>query len=296
MSALLRIFQTTAAREAFRYESNHVGRIVSDIEDGIRYLVCAEGLGSTAGVLFPLDPSAMGGGGTGTVWDARVVPTGLHASSDEFLTDTIANWTEWDEGGYVTSAVEFADGEQHMRFTASGNGSVRFSGRYKAVPSNEFLFSAFIADDGYSDTNAPFAGLLVGQNLGVASSDFITNDFVVRRESDANHGAVTGRTSAIYTSAGTSTSRLIDAPNSVWLLCGVRIDPGAPSVEVDCYWSTGGRYWSFFTTRTAAYAPAHFGLTFEQQSATGVASMIAKHFRVLDGTSDPRDFINGGYL
>lgn len=58
MSDILRNFQTTAAREAFRFDRNAIGRLVTDAQTALTYLVYGEGLG--ADVLFPLDPSAGG--------------------------------------------------------------------------------------------------------------------------------------------------------------------------------------------------------------------------------------------
>ena len=59
MSAILRAFQTTAERTAFRFDRNAIGRLVTDAQTGITYLVIGEGLGSS--VCFPLDPSSSGG-------------------------------------------------------------------------------------------------------------------------------------------------------------------------------------------------------------------------------------------
>ena len=251
--------------------------------------------GTTAGTFAEGNDARFGA--AGTVWDARVVPSsGLHADSDEFLTDTIADWAEWDPGTFQTSAVEFADGEQHMRFTATGNGSVRFGGRYKAVPSSEFLFVCYVANDGFTDNNAPFCGLLLGEDLAgaAATSDFLSNDFCTRRNTDANHGSVNSRVSTIYSSAGTASTRLLDGPTGVWLAAGVRMN-AAPTTEMDCYWSTDGRYWTFIATGVSAYQAQHYGIVYEQQAANP-SSMVVKHFRVFDGTSDPADIINGGYL
>jgi hypothetical protein len=238
-----------------------------------------------------------GGGGGSTIWDARVIPTGLHADSDEFLVDSIADWASWDPGGYITTTIEIADGEQHMRFEGTGSGGIQFGGRYKDVPSDEFTFLAYVANDGLVNTNAPLGGLLVGEDLAGAptTSDFVTNEFVTRRNNDANHGAVTGRTSTVYTSAGTQQDRLLDGPTGLWVLAGVQITPATPTADVHCYFTTDGRYWTFVSTRTVAYAPQHYGLVF-QQTAAQAASMVVKHFRVFDGTSDPRDIINGGYI
>lgn len=122
MSALLRIFQTTAAREAYRFGANHVGRIVSDLQDGIRYLVCAEGLGSATGVLFPLDPSAMGGGSfdaayysgyhdddmawSSTSWaDVHNVLDVLFDLEAVGISRSGSDWTVTDGGDYVFHAA-----------------------------------------------------------------------------------------------------------------------------------------------------------------------------------------------
>src|SRR6185436_20546595 len=99
-----------------------------------------------------------------------------HTDSDEFTSNTIANWASWDPGTFITTAIETADGEHHMRFSATGNGSIRFGGRYKSVPSNDFVFLAYCSNDGPVDNNAPVVGLLVGQDLAGAptTSDFIS--------------------------------------------------------------------------------------------------------------------------
>lgn len=161
MSALVRIFQTTAAREAFRFDSNAVGRIVSDLEDGIRYLVCAEGLGATAGVLFPLDPSAMGGGGA---FD----PASYYGYSNSAVTwgsatwtaalAVPAAWTDTDQTGISRSGSDFT-------FTEAGKYCIVGTANYAHLTGTKFFQMRF-RDTGAGSTIISFATAANGGNLG----------------------------------------------------------------------------------------------------------------------------------
>lgn len=324
-------FTTSAERLAYVFRERHIGRSVFDLQTGDEYVITTEGSGS--GVMEVLNGGGGGGsnasditndsGVTGAtvadaldtldaaitaleadvaasanVWDARVVPSGLHASSDEFLTDTTANYTEWDEGAYVTWSYDSS--RRAMKATGTGNGSFRVSGFYKAVPSNTFTALCEIAWDGPypTGTTGMGAGLCVVQNGGVAGTDFISGDSLLRN-GGGSFSAHVCRTSTAYNSTGTSSVNLSldDIRTSLWVRIRVTMTTG-PNLSSMLYdISTDGIHWLTVsqTPQTGSYVAAHVGLLYYNHPADA-NTVYFRHFRVFNGVAGFSDTLNGGYL
>lgn len=238
------------------------------------------------------------------VWDARVVPAGLHASSDQFTVDTLGSgaWTIWNHGALaLTSAVNTARRRLEMSYT--GSGAVVWCGAYKANPSNEFTFFAYQTfEEMAAGAGNPFAGLAVFQDATNAAGDFGT--FEWERDSNGTDWPLRIRTDLSYNAGGAAivTRNMIEQPTGRWLMMRVKINPGVPNTLIRASWSTDGESWNEFRTQAgtslvaATFAAQHFGFAYLQLPA--VASRVCwQHFRVFDGVSAfgsvPR---NGGYL
>jgi len=229
------------------------------------------------------------------VWDARVVPAGLHAHSDEFPADTIGSgaWTLFDPAAYATVAIDTT--HRHMRFSSSpGGAATRHVIAYKAAPSNDFTFLCFVANDGFTNANKPAIGLAVGQDLAGAptTSDLFSFDLVVRGQGVS--GSMNTRACTAYNNAGTIASRLCEGPTGVWVRMRVA-GIGGGTTDVECDWSTDGMYWTYFGAVGLTYDVLHYGIYYFNPAAQS-AQAVAKHFRVFDGVTGPYDSFNGGYL
>lgn len=238
------------------------------------------------------------------VWDGRVVPTGLHAHSDEFTSNTIANWTAWDHGGWCTSSIDTT--RRCMELSGTGNATFRFAGRYKAVPSNEFtvlaLFSFASVSDNFT-TQAPIMGFFVAQNAAAANGDIVNYEY---ERIGNGTWALNLRVAADYQSGGSNNQKAWQGQTaSLWMRMRVKITPGgSPTTDVWGDFSTpgDGDEWverldtANVRTVQTTYAAQHYGITFLQGPATA-SKVRVRHFRVFDGVSAfdsvPR---NGGYL
>lgn len=227
------------------------------------------------------------------VWDARVVPAGLHAHSDEFTTDTNANWSTWDEGPAIAgSGVDTTKRYLYVDGTGPGAG-LRFAARYKAIPSNEFTFLAFVGVDGETGTFSPSAGLIVLQNGGAAGTDHVFQDLTVSR--NGSIGGIVEGISTGFTTLGTNSTREVQGFTGIWLRMRVTVVP-ATSTTVEMDWSSdGGKNWAHNNIRSTAYAAQHYGFCFRATAASSQRCTV-QHFRVFDTVTGFYDVHNGGYL
>lgn len=318
-------FPTTALLSAFPFKTRHIGADVYDREAQLAYVCIAAATGLAAlseltgagggDVTDPLSDDLAAGGFkiTGlagssangdavrheqlatlrTTYNPRVVPSSLHAHSDEFTSNTIANWTEWDEATAATGAVDTT--RRYMSIDATGSGAgVRFNGRYKAIPSNEFTFWCLVGVDGETGTFSPSPGLVVLQDGGAANTDFLYLDLTISR--NGSIGGLVGGLSTVYTSLGTSTTREVQGFTSMWLRFRVNVVP-ATSTTVGMDWSSDGKVWALHGEVSSAYAALHYGVC-SRATAASVQRSTFEHFRVRDGFSSfyDNEIINGGYL
>jgi len=234
-----------------------------------------------------------GAGLSSVIWDARVVPAGLHSHSDEFSTNSIANWTLHDPAGYLTTAIDTT--HRHLRFSSNPGGSAnRHATLYKTAPSANFTFLAYVACDGFSNANNCIFGLSVGQDFAGAptTSDLFAVNFVPRRQGVV--GAVSVMSATAYNASGTFTSRDCEGLTGIWLRMRV-IGIGGGSTDIECDWSSDGLYWTYLNGAALTYDVLHYGL-YHINPAAQSAQSIAKYFRVFDGVTGPYDSFNGGVL
>lgn len=254
----------------------------------------------------------LGGGGgaaaASTVWDGRVVPEGLHATSDEFDEDTLATgkWQLWDHGGNLSASIDTAN--RCMVLESTGDGAtVEWCGVYQPKPSNLFSFAARLAFHSPMGTGAfnPIAGLGVFTNATAAAGDgAIWGDIEFERDSNASQWNLRVRDGVAWNGAtGFDTRTMNDQLVARWLRGRIAISVGNFRIEGD--WSEDGYTWNPYraqtgsngrTRGTGVLTAQHFGLTFLQFPAS-LSRVVVQHFRVWDGVNTfdtvPR---NGGYL
>jgi hypothetical protein len=206
---------------------------------------------------------AMGGGGpTVPIWEPKAQPASPHASDNEFLT-SVADFTDWDYGAYLTNTLVTA--EKRYIIEGTGNGTTRLGGAVKVVPGSEFAFCTRVA----IEQNIS-AGLVYGRDLAGSSAA----GFVTLR---ASTGAITATTNTSYTAnnaVATVSTRAMS-----WL----RIRVNGNTWYADC--SAHGDDWEqvYTSTFSASPAPLYFGLvgSIFTNGNTGRASFSC--FRVASG-------------
>jgi hypothetical protein len=239
----------------------------------------------------------------GSVWDARVIPAGLHASSDPFTADTLGSgaWTEWDHGGWQTATVNTT--KRRLELSGTGNGAVRWAGVRKAIPSNTFAVLAYVSFDGVmgaGGTGNPYVGLAVFQDAADSAADFGCIEW--DRVANDSDWPMRLRTSIAYDGATSIDTRSVyDQPTGRWMLLCVDINPGIPTTTISGGWSSDGCNWNEFrsqagaSSKVGAWAAQHFGIAYLQLPA--VASKVCvEYFRVFDGATFATLPRNGGYL
>jgi hypothetical protein len=289
-----------------------IGGSLTDDEDGKQSVLDVSGAGVAAhsaltGLAANDHPQyllATKAAAAQAVWDARVVPAGLHASSDAFTANTFGpgGWTEWDHGGWQTAVINTT--ARRMELSGTGNGAVRWAGAYKPVPSNQFSFLAMLSFDsemGVGASGNPFCGLGLFEDAGNPLAKFASYDW--ERSQGSAVWPLHLRTVTTYDGASFLVSRdFYEQRTYRWLRGRVSINPGIPTTTVFADWSTCGVRWNEHVSAAGTdnvvgtFAAQHFGITYLQLPA--VASRVCvEYFRVFDGVSAfssvPR---NGGYL
>ena len=234
------------------------------------------------------------------IWDARAIPSGLHADSDEFDDNSVdASWNDFDHGSWVTTTEESPTNA--LVHTGTASASSRAAGKYKAIPSNEFQFISQVFIDGAAggtgSSNAWSVGLAVFVNASNSASSFRSVELVNNNPDTSSICTLNQRTWTNYTTPGSPLFRNTMA-TMVWLRLRVLVSGGNTTVGHD--WSTDGESWSQIGATTALIGAvvAHYGLIMNSNVNGNVIRVYHKHFRVWSGAgaSAFNYTKNGNYL
>ncbi|HMI91696.1 MAG TPA: hypothetical protein VK509_10060 [Polyangiales bacterium] len=241
--------------------------------------------------------------GGANVWDGRVYPTSSptpHAQSDDFLTGSLdAAWLDWDHGAWVTHTVESPPNQ--LVHTGTGNGTVRSAGRYKAIPSNEFQFLAFIGIDcspaGITNASGVSVGLALFSNAANSAAVLNTIELFDNNPTTGSTARLLQqRTGAIYTGGGAVITRT-GVNQGMWLRMRALVGGAATTVTAD--WSIDGIRWQTMMggEHSVGYAAQHYGLVATCNTGA-VMRATHSHFRVWSGAGayGHNYARNGGYL
>lgn len=337
MSALLRSFRTSAELAAYVFDQNAIGRIVYDLEAGTEYLVIAEGIGLAALFEFgsggapsahatshedggsdEIDITTLGGysgdaddvlHGDGSFspasasvgfWDARGVPAGLHSSSDEFTSNSLASWTLYEHTSYpLTTTINTT--QRRMEFSATGNGVLKVAGRYKAVPSNEFTVMAQLGFDtapANGTTQNPILGLGVLEDGASSAGNWMgAMKHLTTNGAPQYDWQLALHESPAHNSLGSAfTVSAYDWVTAWWCRLRVLINPGTPRTDVWYDYSTDGLHWVHVFTRDDAYAAQHVGPLFATTPNGTLQKAYVSHYRVFDGVSSFYGTQNGALV
>lgn len=289
MSDILRVFQSTAQREAYRFGANAIGRLVVDVEDGLTYLVYGEGLG--ADVTFPLDTSGGGGGGGGGLGFSQFYPdappTSPHVADDEFTAGSLASkWNLWDPGGIV-SAYGVDTTRRMMTISFGGQNATRAAGVYQnsANPDTEWTIYAKIAllqdEWGGSDHRAYAALFVGGSTIGSGTVDVRAVGLEHTWGSPIGMHAASSAWNSYQGNTG-----FTRRDYNFHCYFRMRHKPAAPGAILSFESSPDGVSWQKIAVATSAIALAHYGIMVGQfGNNTGKTNKaLVKFFRVFEYT------------
>lgn len=286
-------FSTSAQLAAFPFKTRHIGHDVYDKQGELAYVCVSAGTGLAA--LAELTGGG-GGGITETIWDPRVTPAGLHASSDDFTADTIGSgaWLDWDHGGIYSATVDTA--RRRLRLEGTGNASNTRGGVYKAVPSNTFAVACKVAFQGtlVNQNQVPTIGMSFLQDATVSTGDWLGLE--IEKRGTSNSWPIEWHVATAYNNLGSSNSKdLFGQFTSLWLCSIVTIVP-ATSTTVLGHYSTDGEHFVQVASFNSAYAAQHMGLQLGVLPAATTKYAYVSDFRVFNGLTDIEDLENGGLI
>lgn len=201
---------------------------------------------------------------------ADIAPSSPHSDNDEFNDNSIAGaWATWDFAAIAT----FAENANGLEITATGNGAVRWCGKYKAVPASEFAIIIKVGLHGQIASGGAEAGIVVLQDATSAAGDL--RGIGIDIDLNATSVAVTSRTFTAYNgSASAITSSAAVYPPYLRVRCN------GTAMETDH--SHDGLSWKRHSTVTLAFTPTHVGLGL---LAVGVSAVTGRFrfYRVWSG-------------
>lgn len=232
------------------------------------------------------------------VWDARAIPAGLHADSDEFPGGALNGaWGDFDHGAWLTNSVESNPGQLIIAGTHAADATVRLGGVYKAVPSTEFQFLAHCTLDcnmGGSSSATAAVALAVMQDATNSTGDLVT---IHRSISNPDTSAVNTVARGLWSAYNAISSAVSfnTQYNTMWLRMRVSISGATTTVFTD--WSSDGVHWVTVDTsgETVPHAVAHYGIVGGSGISGGTIRVTAQHFRVFSGAgSSAFNYVNNG--
>ncbi len=177
-------------------------------------------------------------------------PTSPHADNDEFNDGSVSgSWTTWD---FATLQSE-AEGANGLELTQTGNGTVRWSGKYKAVPNSEFAVIMKVALNAESSSTGGAVAIAVFQDATSSTGDFRTIELDIALNTTST--AIVSRTFAAYNNGTPSASTTSPAVPATAVYLRVRCN--GTSMKTD--YSSDGHNWKMHSSVTLGFTPAQVG-------------------------------------